>query len=143
MKNVRLTPVQRLAADRVLAGLAVGDVIVLRGKPRSGKSRILQTVHAAMGGALLDLREFIERRKPSALEDAVFFMMEDALARHAMVFVDDLHLITNRDGSGALLLDAAFTSLLGDAAGQRKKLVFATGADAPWPIRRRAVVCST
>ena len=147
MNNViKLTPVQRLAADRVFAGLAVGDVILLSGKPGAGKSTILRTVHATMGGALLSMRQFMDSpaaREPMAIEEAFLGMMEEALAQTTLVFVDDLQLVTNIvqscDSPRRFLLDAALTALLGDAAGQRKKFVFATGEDAPWPVKRRAV----
>jgi hypothetical protein len=146
MQTMKLTPVQRLAADRIFAGLAIGDVILLRGKPGTGKTTILETVHASIGGVMLGMRQFLAElaaREPLAIEEAFLGMLEEALSATSLVFVDDLHLITNIvqgcDYPRPFLLDAALTALLGDAAGQRKKLVFATGEDAPWPVRRRAV----
>jgi hypothetical protein len=82
---------------------------------------------------------------PFALEEAFLQMIEEALATHDIVIVDDLHLVTqvtdNCDYPRAFLLDAALTAIIGDAAALRKKLVFATVEDAPWPIVRRALTC--
>ncbi len=68
-------------------------------------------------------------------------MLDEAISKHTLVLVDDLHLVTDAVGSlDSLLLDAELTAVLGDAAGQRKKLVFATSGEAPWPVRRRALI---
>src|SRR5579872_1345653 len=146
--NIKLSPVQRLAFDRLLGGIAVGDVLVLRGPAGAGKSTILKLVHAAMGGALLGMRQFIDQlaaREPLAIEEAFLGMLDEALATHSLVIVDDLHLITNIvdsfDYPRTLLLDAALTAVLGDALGQRKKLVFATSGELPFSVRRRAFIC--
>jgi transitional endoplasmic reticulum ATPase len=144
-KNMKLSPVQRLAFDRLLGGIAVGEVLVLRGPSGAGKTTILEQAHATMGGALVGMRRFIDRlavRDPMAIEEAFLGMLDEALAKHSLVFVDDLHLVTNIaenfDYPRAMLLDAGLTAVLGDACGQRKKLAFATSEDAAWPIRRRA-----
>src|SRR5579872_1202142 len=142
---MKLSPVQRLVFDRLLGGISVGDVVVLRGAPGAGKTTILTMVHAVMGGALLGMRQFIEQvaaLDPLAIEEAFLGMLDEALAKDGLLFVDDLHLVSNiaesYDFPRTLLLDAGLTAVLGDAAGQRKKIVFATSADVPWSIRRRA-----
>jgi transitional endoplasmic reticulum ATPase len=146
--NIKLSPVQRLAFDRLLGGIAIGDVLVLQGPAGAGKSTILNLVHATMGGALLGMRQFIDQlaaREPMAIEEAFLGMLDDALAKHSLVIVDDLHLITNIvdsfDYPRTLLLDAGLTAVLGDAIGQRKKLVFTTSGELPWSVRRRAFTC--
>ncbi len=146
--NLKLSPAQRLAFDRLLGGIAVGEVLVLRGPAGAGKTTILQMVHATMGGALIGMRQFIDElapREPLAIEEAFLGMLDEALSRHNLVMVDDLHLVTNIvegfDYPRALLLDAGMTAILGDAAGQRKKLVFATSEEPLWPVRRRAFSC--
>ncbi len=96
--NIKLSPVQRLAFDRLLGGIAIGDVLVLQGPAGAGKSTILDMVHATMGGALLGMRQFIDQlaaREPMAIEEAFLGKLDDALAKHSLVIVDDLHLITN------------------------------------------------
>jgi ABC-type uncharacterized transport system YnjBCD ATPase subunit len=144
--NMMLSPVQRLAFDRVLGGIAAGEVLVLRGAPGAGKTTVLEKAHAVMGGALVGVREFInllDARDPLDMEEAFLGMLDETLSRYSLIFVDDLHLITNKvtglDYARVFLLDAAMTSVLGDAAGQRKKLVFATALEPPWPVRRRAI----
>lgn len=139
----KLSPAQRLAYDRTLAGIAIGDVLVLRGPAGAGKSTILQMVHAAMGGALLGMRQFADH---GAIEDRFLGTLDQALSRHSLVLVDDLQLVTNivegADCLRSLLFDAALTAALGDAVGQRKKLVFATSGEPPWSVRRRAFTCT-
>lgn len=129
MKRImKLSPVQRLAFDRLLGGIASAEVLVLRGPAGAGKTTILRQAHATMGGALVSVRPH-----------GFLGILEEAIFRHSLVFIDDLHLLGNVvEDPGALLLDAAFTAILGDAAGQRKKLVFATSEEPPWSIRLRA-----
>lgn len=140
--QMKLNPAQRLAYDRVLAGIAIREVLVLQGPAGAGKSAILQMVHAAMGGGLLGIRQLTDRE---AMEETFLGTLDAALSQHKLVLVDDLHLVTNliegADGLRALLFDAALTSTLGDAAGQHKKVVFATSGEPPWPVRRRAFTC--
>ena len=142
-----LTPVQQAAADRLLESLDVGRVVVLRGAPGSGKTTILETVRAARGGVLLGAREFMDVLKTqatSAIEESFLRMLEDAILKHDLVIVDDLHLLSNivdaRDYPRSYLLDAALTAILGDAGILGCKLVFAVEDEAPWPIQRRAYV---
>ncbi|HTS29896.1 MAG TPA: ATP-binding protein [Bryobacteraceae bacterium] len=143
--RIRLTRVQRKAANCLLRGLQAGDVLVLEGQPGSGKTTVLQEVHRQAGGHMLGVRQFLEAlnaRGTSAIEEAFLGMLDDAVAAHALIFIDDLHLVTNIvddcDYPRSHLLDAALTAVLGEAAAQGKKIVFATSGEVPWPIRRRA-----
>jgi transitional endoplasmic reticulum ATPase len=145
LNEIMLTPAQERVAGHLLSGIPAGEVFLLRGNPGAGKTTILQKVHASMGGRFLGMRQFMNAltaRDPAAIEEAFLGMLESSLASHDLVIVDDLHLITNVvescDYARSFLLDAALTAILGEAASQRKKLVFALTDDAPWPIRRRA-----
>jgi hypothetical protein len=143
--NTPLTPAQRHATNGILGGLSAGDVIVLRSAAGMGRSTVLRSVHEAAGGALLGAREFMRSlaaREPAAIEEAFLYMVEQALAAHQLVIVDDLHLVANPANSfknpRAYLLDAALTGLMGEAVAWRKKLVFGVENEAPWPVQRRA-----
>src|SRR5262249_27574628 len=61
-----------------------------------------------------------------------------------LVFVDDLHLVTNVVEKfyyqRSHLLDAALTAILAEAAVGKKTLVFSVEDEAPFPIQRRASV---
>jgi transitional endoplasmic reticulum ATPase len=146
MQNeIRLTPAQEAAANGLLAGIPAGEVFVLRGQPGMGRTTIVQRVHAVIGGAFLGVRQFMTElagHQALAIEEAFLEMLDRALAHHEVVVVDDLHLVTNVvescDYSRTYLLDAALTAALGEASAQHKKVIFATAADAPWPVRRRA-----
>jgi hypothetical protein len=140
-----LTPAQEAARNGLLGGIPAGGVFVLRGQPGMGKTTILRKVHAVTGGAFLGLRQFMTAlagHQSLPIEEAFLVMLDNALVRHDVVVVDDLHLVTNVVESWGYgrtyLLDAALTAALGEASAQHKKLIFATGGDAPWPVRRRA-----
>ena len=140
-----LSPAQQDAFQGLLCGKDIGDVLMLKARPASGRTTILRKLHEAIGGALLGIREFMQSlagRRPEAIEEAFLQMVEQGLAHHDIVIVDDLHLVTqvvsSCDYPRALLLDAALTAIMGEAAAFRKKLVFGTDDEAPWPLARRA-----
>jgi transitional endoplasmic reticulum ATPase len=143
--DILLTPAQKRAMQGILGGLPAGDVFVLRSAPGMGRTTVLQQVHDAAGGTLVGVREFMRSlaaREPAAIEEAFLDMVEQALAAHQLVIVDDLHLVANTANNykypRAHLLDAALTGIMGEAAAWRKKLVFGVEDEAPWPVRRRA-----
>ncbi len=143
--EMTLTPAQQSALEGLLSGISAGSVVVLRGDSGMGKTIILRKAHARLGGAFLGVRQFLrtlEARQPAAIEEAFLAMLEEAIAGHDLVIVDDLHLVTNIVDnfhySRRYLLDAALTSILGEAGAQKKKLLFGVHGDSPWPVRRRA-----
>lgn len=139
-----LIPAQQRAYDGLLAGIATGAVCTLRGDAGMGKSTILRKAHAATGGGLLSIKQFMEAltsREPAAIEEAFLGLVEQQLKTHELLY-DDLSLLTDVTGSHRYprpqLLDAVLTALL-NAAGERKKqLVFGIEHYTPDPIRRRA-----
>ncbi|HMD70009.1 MAG TPA: ATP-binding protein [Bryobacteraceae bacterium] len=140
-----LTPSQEEAAAGILSGSQPGSVTVLKSKPGRGRTTVLRHVHAALGGELLGMRQFMNSvmsHQPSALEEAFLQMLDRATASHDTVIVDDLHLVAAVVGScdyaRTYLLDAALTAALADAAMQKKTLIFGVEDEAPWPIGRRA-----
>jgi len=145
--EIVLTPLQQEAAAGLLESLAVSPVVVLQGAAGSGKSTILQALCSQHGGTLLGAQHIPGIRQahgPAAIEEAFFRMIEDALVEYDLVFVDDLTIVNNAargGGHGRVhLLDAALTAILAEARALGKKLVFAVEDEAPWPIRRRAVI---
>ncbi len=147
-RETKLTPAQRKAAKCLLRGLHAEDVLVLEGRPGMGKTTVLQEVNRQAGGILLGVRQFLEvlnAHSPAAIEEAFLGMLDQAVATHDLILIDDFHLVTDIAGScdyqRSHLLDAALTAVLGEASDQGKKIVFATAKDAPWPVRRRAMAC--
>jgi ABC-type taurine transport system ATPase subunit len=142
-----LTNAQQDAAQRVLDGIAMNDLVVLRGTAGSGKTTVLKRVRETRGGVLLGARQFVGAAKsmsPSAIEDAFLRMMEEAIVIHELVLADDLQILLNfveiHSYERRYLLDAALTAIVGEAGLQGCKLVFAVENEAPWPLRRRALV---
>ena len=145
--EIVLTPLQQEAAASLLESLAVSPVVVLQGPSGSGKSTVLQALYGMHGGKLVGAQHIPGIRQvhgPAAFEEAFFRMIEDALFEYDLVFVDDLTLVSNTARAGgpgrAHLLDAALTAILAEARALGKRLVFAVEDEAPWPIRRRAVI---
>ncbi len=144
-REITLTPTQQAAFDGLLGGISAGGVLVLQGESGMGKTTILRQTHARLGGAFVGVRQFMSTLvsgQPVAIEEAFLAMIEEAVARHDLVIVDDLHLVTNvvdnYQYSRRYLLDAALTSILGEAGAGKKKLLFGLRGDAPWPVQRRA-----
>jgi adenylate kinase family enzyme len=142
-----LTPTQQSAAEGLSEACAFGGVLVLRGRPGSGKTTVLRWLHANSGGALLDAGSFmraVAHAAPNAMEESFLRMIEDAMEQHDLVIVDDLHLFAevlhDYNSPRSHLLDAALTALLAEAAVLKKTLVFAVEGEAPFPIQRRASV---
>ncbi len=145
--RIVLTSVQRKAADSLLESLAVSPVAVLTGAAGAGKTSILKSLQAVQGGAFLGALQFLNVRQahgPTAIEEAFFRMIEDAIQSHDFVWVDDLSLVTNAIVSGGHgrvhLLDAALTAILAEARVLSRRLIFAIENEIPWPIRRRAQI---
>jgi len=144
-QDIILSPVQETALNGVLDGLSKGGVLLLKGRAGSGKTTILYELHRIGGGELLGMKEFIQSlaaRQLQAIEEALVDLIAEALMRSEIVIIDDLHLVnqivSRYDYDRMFLIDAALTALLGEAAAARRKLVFATNGDPPWPIRQRA-----
>src|SRR5689334_1379810 len=127
-----LSPVQQKAADALREGISVGGVLMLEGEPGSGKTAILEHLHAELGGALTGVHDFLAslgEHNPGAIEEAFLRPIEDAMNAHDLIFVDDLHLVTDivarHNYSRRYLLEAALTALLAEARVLNKTLVFA------------------
>jgi SpoVK/Ycf46/Vps4 family AAA+-type ATPase len=142
-----LTPAQQKAADGLLEGIAVGGVLLLRGPSGSGKTTILEMIHALRGGALIGARELaaaMASKDAGPIEEAFLRLIEDAMAAHELVIVDDLHLVTSvvegPNYPNTYLLDAALTALLTEARANNRTVVFASRNRVPWSITRRAYV---
>ncbi len=145
---ISLSPAQQRAFEELIRAVSAGDVLLLKGRPCSGRTTILQSLRDATSGALVGTRQLMDALAAGhsfAIEEAFLRMIEQALATNDVVIVDDLHLVSqvtdNCDYPRAYLLDAALTALIGCAAALKKKLVFATDGYAPWPILRRALTC--
>ena len=129
-----LASVQQRALDQLLAAIAPGRLVVLIGAPGAGKTTLLQAAHEQLGGALLGAEEIqaaSSEHHPLAIEDALYELVGDTLDRNDIVFVDDLHLVTQvvqgchmypRGG----FVNVALAALTGRASASGRTLVLAT-----------------
>ena len=133
--QIVLSPIQEKAAVALRDGISGGRVLVLHGSPGSGKTAVLRHLHQQCGGAFIAVRGFRD-----TVEGALLRAIEDAIYAYDLVLVDDLHLVTGaaRRSTRRYLLDAALTSLLGEACVLNRTVVFALEGSAPWSVGRRA-----
>jgi AAA+ superfamily predicted ATPase len=93
-----LSPVQQQALDALLRAARPGRVVTLLGGPGAGKSTILRAAHDQLGGVLLGATEIqaavAAGDHPLAIEEAVHQLLDRALDEHAVVLLDDLHLLS-------------------------------------------------
>jgi hypothetical protein len=94
--NLHLCPAQQRAFDSLLAGVQVGSILRLWGGIGRGKTTILRELHRQVGGAFLNMKDFVEAsatKHPLALEETLCRLIMDALDAHPVVIVDDVHLL--------------------------------------------------
>jgi transitional endoplasmic reticulum ATPase len=143
-----LTPAQRVAADRLLAAIRAGNIVVLKAAHGAGRSTVLRAVAAATNGALVGAGEFMSvlaGHQPAAIEEAFVSLMDGTLGSHDFAILDDLHLINAVvnacDYPRACMLEVALTAILERAVARNKQILFAIDdGDAPRPIESRAFV---
>jgi SpoVK/Ycf46/Vps4 family AAA+-type ATPase len=134
-----LTPTQRQAAEWLKAECATTSVILLRCGLGKGRTTILRSVHASAGGSLIGAKDFVRALlvgNPTAIEEAVWGVIEARLDGGDLLFIDDFHLIRNvvsrfyylRHG----MLDTVLTAVLDRADIGRKRIVF--GIDDDWSL---------
>src|SRR5579875_962487 len=145
--GVILTPSQQQAAGGVLTGIAAGAVCILESAAGMGKTTVLRCVHAKLGGAFLTMRQFmnlLKQRPPAAIEETFLEMLDSALQKHDVLFVDDLHLMTavaqGYNYPRTNLIDAALSAVLGEVEARNKKILFSvTGENELAAVRSRAL----
>lgn len=94
--KVHLCPAQKRTFDSLLAGVQVGSVLRAWGGTGRGKTTVLRELHKQVGGAFLNMKEFVEAsstKHPLALEETLYRLIMDALNAHSLVIVDDVHLL--------------------------------------------------
>jgi transitional endoplasmic reticulum ATPase len=144
-----LTPAQRTVFEKLLPAIAACPVTVLKTKPGMGRTTILTSLHNATGGVSLDIRQFLSllaQRDPLAIEESFLQWIDQALRESDLAIVDDLHLIAavvnSYDYPRSGLLDVVLTTLVDEAVGVGKRLLFGTDDDClPEPLDRRARCC--
>ncbi len=96
--EVTLSPSQQTAADALLRALTATNVLLLKAPTGLGRTSILRHLQAVRGGALIETDQVIEEiivRNPAAIEEAFFEAIRQRLDSHNLIFIDDLHLISN------------------------------------------------
>src|SRR6266478_1797896 len=94
--NIQLCPAQKQAFDSALAGVQLGSILRVWGGTGRGKTTILRELHRQVGGAFLNMKEFVEAsatKHPMALEETLYQLIMDALKANPLVIVDDVHLL--------------------------------------------------
>ncbi|MFO0889743.1 MAG: ATP-binding protein [Isosphaeraceae bacterium] len=143
---VTLSPAQRAAYDQMVASLPMGSLFELRSSTGRGRTTVLKAVHAALGGAMLGVRDFalaLEKRHPLALEETLLDQIHGALAEHQHVIVDDLHVLTATMGGNCSfyprsgLLESPMNFLVTYAAETGKTLIVGSDGNVPASVAQR------
>src|SRR5262245_40907034 len=94
--SIRLCPAQKRAFDSLLVGVERGSILRLWSGTGRGKTTILRELHKKVGGAFLNMKDFVEAsttKHPLALEETLYQLITDALKANPLVIVDDMHLL--------------------------------------------------
>jgi hypothetical protein len=94
--TAHLCPAQQRVFESLTAGLQVGSILRVRGGAGRGKTTILRELHRRIGGAFLNLKDFVEASTgshPLALEETLYCLLFDALKSQPVVIMDDVHLL--------------------------------------------------
>jgi transitional endoplasmic reticulum ATPase len=125
---------------------SIGDIFVLWAPHGMGRTTMLRAVERELGGVIVDMATYLERLEdadPLALEETLRHVLLEALKKHDVVLVDDLHLLYNVVCCGHFypkqnLLLAPLEVAAAFARERKKKLVFTMVGRAPEPIHARA-----
>src|SRR5881394_2130226 len=133
--GIQLCPAQKRAFENLSSGLHVGAIVRLWGGVGRGKTTILKELHKQTGGVLLNMKDFVEasaKNHPLALEETLYQLLFDTLRSHAVVIVDDVHLVDLSAGGCHFYprsgyFNSIMMGLCTYALESGKKLIFSTG----------------
>lgn len=89
----KLLPVQDLALTRLLYSVDISPVTVFESAAATGKTTVLKRLIDQVGGVRIDGRAIISATGQGAhagIEEQLLRLLEDALARHDLVVIDDV-----------------------------------------------------
>jgi ATP-dependent 26S proteasome regulatory subunit len=144
--DLPLCPAQQQAFQQLMRLLPLGSVFALTGAVGSGRTTLLRLVHGKVGGAFLNMKDFmnaLRQHNPIAIEECFEELLLDALNQHSHVIVDDLHLLSNVIGASNPLyqrrdlLAGPLTTLTNLAIEMDRKLIVAVVDSPPGPIAQR------
>jgi transitional endoplasmic reticulum ATPase len=147
--TITLAPAQQRARIELERAARPGNAVVLFGASGRGKTTILRDLHREVGGQLLGVTDFmaaLDSRHPLQLEETLYGLLTAALAKHAVVMLDDLHLIANISCCSSFyprqgFITATLAALAAVARASERSLVF--GSDRiplPFAWQRGAVI---
>jgi transitional endoplasmic reticulum ATPase len=133
--HTHLCPAQKQAFDLLTTGLQRGAILRLSSGVGRGKTTILQEVHKQVGGAYLNMKDFVAasaKAHPLAIEETLYRLLLDALNSHPVVVMDDLHLLDLYSGGCHFYprsgyFNSIMMGLCTYALETGKKLIFSTG----------------
>lgn len=141
-----LSPSQQEVCDALDAAWNHHSLFHLWGGRGRGRSTILTELHRRRGGIRLGVAEFVnlqQSQHPLSLEDTLFRVISDALAKSDAVFVDDWHLIGDVVGGCSHFwprqgyLEAVGEALAAIAATNNKRLLIACAHSLPDSLDER------
>ena len=141
-----LCPRQTRSFQQLLDALPNSNIFVLWGATGLGKTTILRALHEKTGGAIIDIRNFLDAMRgqhPLAIEETLQQLILEQLATNSYVYVDDIELIErvasncqSYPRSGFIL--AAMSRVAVYAVEHNKRLIIANDSSDAQAIRQRA-----
>lgn len=150
-KSVNLTLAQQTAFDWIVSASSMGNIFHLWAPTGRGRTTVLQELHRKLGGKLLTLRDFVDacsERHPLALEEALYKITLDALAKNDTVLIDDWHVATAATGVECHFsprrgfLESPVSVIASLALEPNKKLIIGSNGTLSEPLKERCFAYS-
>ena len=140
-----LSPSQREAVAIIERLLHDQNLIIIRGGRGTGKSTLARYLHEQHGGGVIGIREMLEATDtvhPLQVENAFLALMVRELARHDLLFIDDVHLLLllfhGQFYPRAGLAEGTFATLAAYVLDADKRVVFLVDGHLPAALTSRA-----
>ncbi|QDT52922.1 ATP-dependent zinc metalloprotease FtsH [Caulifigura coniformis] len=146
MTDSSLVPSQMAAFESLLGSWEAFPLVHLWCDRGRGRTTILRALQTRLGGRLLSMAEFAVAQRgahPLAIEDSLMRLLDDALAAHDRVYLDDWHLIGDVVESCYEYPRRGYLGVIAAAIAQRiatsgKRLLIASDAGLPESLREQA-----
>lgn len=144
--EIRLCPAQESALDSLMRGLPLATIFRVWGGIGRGKTTVLKEAHKKTGGAFLGMQDFVEassQKHPMALEETLYNLVLDALKKHPVVILDDLHLLDLYSAGCHFYprtgyMNSVLMGLCSYALEADRKLIFSTTSHLAEPAAQRS-----
>jgi AAA+ superfamily predicted ATPase len=148
--KLALAPAQQAAFDFIGRALGIGGFTSLWGAPGMGKTTVLLELHRTLGGAWVDIGDFVAAAgagAPDGLEESFHRVLSEALRGNDLVIVDDVaHLDLAAHACGryprSYWWHSVFAAVVGEAQRLGRRIVLGSSHSTPRAFTQRAYACT-